>query len=312
MKIFNKFVLPVVAAMAAAWTPGSCLAAQPLPPAPPERGLVEAALAKPDATPRHLRILLLADKKDHKVNEHDYPLWQERWALLLGGKAASTADQVNLFGPAIAHEKAAAGAENVEVARAHGWPTEEQFKSADVIVAFCYLAWNGERKQQLHRYLDRGGGLVIIHSATWTKPKADPEVAALVGVGGFTRYRHGPMRMEIAAKDHPICKGLPKQISLLDEPYWPPTPAMDASQVTALAVSQEQDPVTKEPSAQAMFWTFKTGRGRVFGCVPGHYIWTFDDPWFRALLLRGIAWAGGGPVYRFDPLVLRGARVADK
>jgi type 1 glutamine amidotransferase len=60
-----------------------------------------------------------------------------------------------------------------------------------------------------------------------------------------------------------------------------------------------------------MFWTYETGRGRVFGCVPGHYVWTFDDPWFRLLLLRGIAWAGGGSVYRFDPLVLRGARVAE-
>jgi type 1 glutamine amidotransferase len=272
---------------------------------------VEAALQKQDGAPKQLRIVLLADKKDHKVNEHDYPLWQERWALLLGGRAASDAGQVNLFGPAIAHQNATAGAEYVTVVRAQGWPTEEQFASADVVVAFCYLAWNDERKQQLRRYLDRGGGLVIIHSATWTRPKADPEVAALVGVGGFTRYRHGPMQLEIVASGHPICKGLPKQIPFLDEPYWPPTPAPDRSRVTALAVSQELDPVTQEPSAQPMFWVCETGRGRVFGCVPGHYIWTFDDPWFRALLLRGIAWAGGGPVYRFDPLVLRGGRVAD-
>lgn len=312
MKIFNQCALLVVAAMAAAWTPGVCLAAQPLPPEPPRRSQVDAALQTQGGAPKRLRIVLLADKKDHKVNEHDYPLWQDRWALLLGGKAASSAEQVNLFGPAIAHEKAAAGAENVEIARAQGWPTEEQFKSADVIVAFCYLAWNDERKLQLKRYLERGAGLAMIHSATWTKPKADPEVAALVGVGGFTHWRHGAMQLEIVAKDHPICKGLPKQISLLDEPYWPPTPPPDMNRVTALAVSQEEDAATKQPSPQPVFWTCETGRGRVFGCVPGHYIWTFDDPWFRALLLRGIAWAGGSPVYRFDPLVLRGARVADR
>ena len=27
------------------------------------------------------------------------------------------------------------------------------------------------------------------------------------------------------------------------------------------------------------------GKGRVYSCVPGHYTWTFDDPYFRILLL---------------------------
>jgi type 1 glutamine amidotransferase len=35
----------------------------------------------------------------------------------------------------------------------------------------------------------------------------------------------------------------------------------------------------------------------------GHFTWTFDDPYFRTLLLRGIAWAGGASPYRFDPLI---------
>lgn len=260
---------------------------------------------------RIFRIVLLADKKDHKVNEHDYPLWQERWALWLGGKAASVAEQVNLFGPAAASGKAADGVPNVEVACARGWPTDAQFASADVIVAFCYLAWNDARKQQIQQYLERGGGLVVIHSATWTKPKADPGIAALVGVGGFTRYRHGPVQVEVVAGDHPICKGLPRQFSLVDESYWPPTPPLEANRVKVLAVSQEEDATTKRPSAQPMFWICETGRGRVFGCVLGHYVWTFDDPWFRALVLRGIAWAGAQPVHRFDPLVLHGARVTE-
>ncbi|MCX6909518.1 MAG: ThuA domain-containing protein [Verrucomicrobia bacterium] len=257
--------------------------------------------------------MLLADKKDHREHEHDYPVWQERWALLLGGRTASAATQANLFGPAAADAKAGAGAANVEVLCARGWPTGEQFASANVVVAFCYLAWSDERKQQLKQYLERGGGLVLIHSATWTKPKADADVAALVGVGGFTRYRHGPVQLEITAADHPICKGLPPKISFLDEPYWPPIPPLAGNRVTTLAVSCEKtEPTGEQTSPQPMFWTCQTGRGRVFGCVPGHYTWTFDDPWFRLLLLRGIAWAAGEPTSRFDPLALRGARVADK
>ncbi|MBI5683607.1 MAG: ThuA domain-containing protein [Verrucomicrobia bacterium] len=290
--------------------------AAPPPPAPALRSEVEAVLAKAATTKepaRKLRIVLLADKKDHREHEHDYPVWQERWALLLGGRAASKAEQVNLYGPANADAKAAVGAGNVEIACAWNWPTEEQFASANVIVAFCYLAWTDEHQRQIKQYLERGGGLVLIHSATWTKPKASADVAALVGVGGFTRYRHGPMQVEIIAAEYPICRGLPPKLSFLDEPYWPPTPPLAGDRVTALAVSREKpDKESEQTAPQPMFWTCQTGRGRVSGCVPGHYTWTFDDPWFRLLLLRGIAWAAGEPSSRFDPLVLRGARVTDK
>jgi type 1 glutamine amidotransferase len=292
-----------------------CVAAPP-PPEPVLRSEVEAVLAKaatPQKPARRLRVVLLADKKDHGEHEHDYPVWQERWALLFGGRTASKVEQVNLCGAAIADAKATAGAESVEVARAWNWPTEEQFASANVIVAFCYLAWTDEHQRQIKQYLERGGGLVLIHSATWTKPKASAGVAALVGVGGFTKFRHGPMQVEITANNHPICRGLPAKFSFLDEPYWPPTPPLTGDRVTALAVSREKpDKDSEQTAPQPMFWTCQTGRGRVFGCVPGHYTWTFDDPWFRLLLLRGIAWAGGEPATRFDSLAVRGARVSNK
>jgi type 1 glutamine amidotransferase len=42
-----------------------------------------------------------------------------------------------------------------------------------------------------------------------------------------------------------------------------------------------------------MIWTLRKGRGRVFASIPGHYTWTFDDPLFRLLALRGIGWAAG-------------------
>jgi type 1 glutamine amidotransferase len=60
---------------------------------------------------------------------------------------------------------------------------------------------------------------------------------------------------------------------------------------------------------QTIFWTHKYGKGRVFGCQPGHNNWTFDDAYFRILLLRGIAWASGESPYRFDSLVVQGAAI---
>ena len=51
-----------------------------------------------------LHVVLLADEKDHGPvgnGLHDYPLWQKRWALLLGGEEASEEKQVNLVGPPV-------------------------------------------------------------------------------------------------------------------------------------------------------------------------------------------------------------------
>jgi hypothetical protein len=48
----------------------------------------------------------------------------------------------------------------------------------------------------------------------------------------------------------------------------------------------------------------------VFVSIPGHFSWTFDDPLFRVLLLRGIAWAAREPVDRFNDLVWPGAELA--
>jgi type 1 glutamine amidotransferase len=279
---------------------------------PPARRDVTTAVQPlaADAVLRPLCVVLLDGPKDHGPDGngmHDYPLWQRRWSLLLGGRGASSEGQVNLYGPPRADADAAAGAEKVTVQRARDWPSEEQFAAADVIVAYCYLKWTDDRKQQLRRFLDRGGGWVAIHSATWTKPKPDPGVAALTGVGGFTRTRHGAVNVDITAPNHPICRGLPRRLVWQDETYWPPVPPIDAARTTILATSEENIEKDKPATApQPLFWTHDAGRGRSFGCVPGHFTRTFDDPWFRLLLLRGIAWAAQTDTYRFDPLVLRG------
>jgi len=280
----------------------------------PHRDVFEAALV-PDAGPeaRHpLRVVLLADEKDHGPagnGLHDYPLWQERWALLLGGRTASVAAQVNLHGAAVSDASLEDGAPGVTVECVSGWPSDQQFWDVDVIVAYCYLVWTEARKQQVAKYLERGGGFVLIHSSTWTKPRADLGVAALMGVGGFTRYRCGEVRVEMAAPDHPICRNLPAEMVLEDETYWPPTPPLDTSRVRVLAVSYEKGgDADGERHPQPVFWIHEPGRGRIFGCVPGHRDQTFDDPWFRLWLLRGIAWAAGGCPYRFESLATRGAR----
>jgi type 1 glutamine amidotransferase len=301
---------------ACAWVPILPAAAPqqkgpPLQPITRDRSEVAAVLARaPRPTPadlaRPLTIVLVADIKDHlaDVRAHHYPLWQERWARLLGGSASWGRGPVNLYPENEAPAVDAPGAPGVRVLKAQQWPSREQFAAAHVVVAFCYIAWTPARLAELQQYLARGGGYVAIHSATWTKPKASAEVAAVVGVGGFQFFRHGVIKLRVDRPDHPICYGLPAEIELRDETYWPPTPDPTLPGFTVLASSPERiTPKDETVKHQPIYWTAQPGAGRLFGCVPGHFTWTFDDPYFRLLLLRGIAWAAGASPYRFDSLV---------
>jgi len=289
-----------------------CIANAKTPPAARERGEVEAVLAKApkaNALP-DMKIVLLADVKDHDEYEHDYPLWQKRWALLLGGKNAKDFNetQVNLFGRAAGdNNEIVSKGPYAKVETAWGWPSDEQFKTADVLVAYCYLKWNPQRIKQVDEYLSRGKGLVVVHPASWTEPAPSEEVAKLIGISGYKNYRHGIVDLKIAAAQNPICLGLPENIRFDDEPYWP---AVIKTDIEVLATSDEK--VSKDSNdiePQPLFWTHTSGKGRVFGCVMGHNVWTFDDPYFRIILLRGIAWAGGESVYCFDELVMKGASI---
>lgn len=312
----------------------------PTPPEPRSRSEVESALAKaPElagAPLRDLHIILLAGKKDHGRYEHDYPLWQKTWALLLGGEnSGSEAVQVNMYGPAnqVDRKEAKAGLPKVKVETAWDWPSKEQFQTADLIVAFAVINWSGERNAELDKFLSAGGGFVAIHQSCVVADGTglEDEVSDLIGLSwhwDYTRWRHGPMNLEITQPKHPITLGLPSQLYFLDEAYWPLYG--DRSNVKIIATSKEsasnfalrdkegkidfsnmnaiQQKWPAEPTKdEPMFWTHEAGKGRVFGCILGHYSWTFDDPYFRILLLRGMAWAAGESPYRFDPLVLRGA-----
>ncbi|HAO95015.1 MAG TPA: ThuA domain-containing protein, partial [Verrucomicrobiales bacterium] len=54
------------------------------------------------------------------------------------------------------------------------------------------------------------------------------------------------------------------------------------------------------------FWTYRSGKGRVFGTTTGHYTYTYFDPIYRLLLLRGIAWCLEEDPAPFMPLVFHG------
>ena len=110
---------------------------------------------------------------------------------------------------------------------------------------------------------------------------------------------HGPLDLAFNKEPrHPVARNFDR-LKLVDESYWMLTGDLPKERVIATQIED------KEP--RPLFWTTEPGKGRVFVSIPGHYSWTFDDPVFRAILLRGIAWVGREPVDRFNDLVWPGA-----
>jgi len=252
-------------------------------PAPPLRTLAEVNAALAGANPQPLslpplRILLVAGPKDHGPGEHDYPAWQSAWHELL------------------------LAAESVTVETAWEFPEADAFDAADVVIFFQKGSWNTDRSQVIDQFLARGGGLVYIHWAV-NGDSAVRDFSQRIGYaseGSKISYRHGPLTLQMQNRQHPILRNF-ERLQLYDESYWKLTgPAAD---VTVLATSQEDG----HPTPQ--LWVAERGRGRVFVSIPGHYNWTFDDPLFRILLLRGISWAAHQDVDRLNSVVPFGARM---
>jgi putative heme-binding domain-containing protein len=270
--------------------PGSA-APPPPPPSLPEaplrsRAELEAILAagaaagEPPARP--LNVVLVAGPKDHGPGEHDYPRWQERWRALL------------------------ARVPGVRVSSADAWPDRGHWELADLMVFYFWNhAWSKDRHAgELEVFLDRGGGAVFVHSAVI--PERDSEaLAERIGLAwkhGSTKFRHGPLQLEFPAPEHPIVRGF-KPAPFVDEAYWPLIG--DSAGITVLATAVE------EGAPRPMLWTKERGRGRVLVSILGHYAATFDDPYFRVLLLRGMAWAAREPIDRFRSLVSEGVKLRD-
>ena len=230
-----------------------------------------------DASTNLLHILLVAGPKDHGPDEHDYPLWQKRWQKLL------------------------ALAEKVSVKTAFPWPSAADFQEADVIVFYSdNPGWNSERAAELELFQKRGGGLVYLHYAVDGHEAVDAlsQRIGLAWRGGASKFCHGPLDLNLSA--HLITKGF-SRLHLYDESYW--QLLGDKKAIYLLASGSEEN------AEQPLIWARENGPGRVFVSIPGHYTWTFDDPAFRLLLLRGICWAAHQSVDRLSELALIGARL---
>ncbi|WP_395733010.1 PVC-type heme-binding CxxCH protein [Prosthecobacter sp.] len=234
-----------------------------------------------------LRVFIRSGPKSHGPGAHDHPSFLRDWVPLLNERGA----------------KATGG---------DSFPTKEQLDATDVLILHLDSGGDikiGQERKDLMEYLQRGGGIVTIHAASVSKDH--DWFKGIIGGSwhhGQTKWREGPMHLYFTDHENPITKDV-SNFAMDDEIYYDmdvlpdcrilagaytPKPA-GARNEKAAKRATEITKGGKEVSIydiQPQVWTYEKDNYRSFVSIPGHYYANFSRPNFRALLLRGIAWAG--------------------
>lgn len=147
-------------------------------------------------------------------------------------------------------------------------------------------------------FLNRGGGAVYIHYAVDGGMDA-PGFAQRIGLHG--RAENPDFVMDRWTLDSTRELIIPSEETSKRSAF---TTKVTGSLQATLKKLPIWRLVLKTGSRNRFFGRSNRRQGRVVVSIPGHYAWTFDDPRFRILILRGIAWAAREPVDRFNDLVL--------
>ena len=134
--------------------------------------------------------------------------------------------------------------------------------------------------KSLDAYLERGGGLLALHSAS-ASYKEEPRFYEILG-GRFVN--HGPVE-EFAVQpssDDEIFRNTPA-FSVRDELYRHEYDPENRIHFYT-EVGGEREPVV---------WVRRWGRGRVCYCALGHTVGAVRHPQTRQILQQGLAWASG-------------------
>jgi putative membrane-bound dehydrogenase-like protein len=239
-----------------------------------------------------LRIYVRSGPKSHAPGAHDYPRFLKEWVPLLNERGA----------------KATGG---------DTFPTKEQLAETDVVILHKQEAGNIDEpdRKNLNEFLARGGGLVVIHAGLVSR---DPDWFKTVVGGswrnGTAKWLEGPMQLYFVNHDSPIVKGA-SNWEMDDEIYYDLSMMPDANVIASAytpkaagarnaSFQRRAEEMSGGGKTVSIFdiapqmWTYeKTADGgstpyRAFVSIPGHWYENFNRPNYKAILMRGIAWAG--------------------
>ena len=196
-------------------------------------------------------------------------------------------------------------------------PTAEQLAKTDVLVMFAQDGGafpKGPLRDGFEAFLKRGGGVVVLHTAavpTRSIEDGSDYWKSVIGgswVHGKTKWLEGKMSFYYVNRTHPISTGT-ANFDLDDEIYYDldmdaRVTVLGAAYTPNMSESRRNQKNAQPPAGkinvydiQPQMWTFENQREggqpyRAFTSLLGHRMATFSQLAYRAVLLRGIAWAG--------------------
>lgn len=225
----------------------------------------------------------------------------------------------------------------VSITPVYYWPTPEQWDKADLVVFYLWPHHDGatgfengtEPKGDprsvwdydvIDAFQKRGGGLIFLHLALMEGTGV--ELAKRIGLAYKMNNDGEPntlsgavvtMNVTEEGKESDIFKGFPAHFDLHDELYWPLLG--DESEIGILLTAEgtkgrevsdrypQGGPPELDGKQWPVAWTKEVGKGRVFGTLLGHNFFAFNDPYFRIMLFRAMAWTLDESWDPFKPLV---------
>lgn len=205
--------------------------------------------------------------------------------------------------------------ENVQATTIEGYPTREQWESADLVVFnLTQSNLSSEQYAAMDSHLNQGGSVIVVHQGLVQRTGYE-EWAKRIGLAFSwgareSRSRWGKGELEISLDTrHAIFRGFPETIRVEDELYWNlkagnqgkvSIPGETPAPKTARASASDAN-TTKWPA----FWTVehsaKDGAkgGRVFCCVISHPDEVAFSSSFQIVMMRAFAWCLGEPASPF-------------
>lgn len=160
--------------------------------------LLSAICALPASAAEPLRVFIRAGAKSHGPGAHDFPQFLKDWVPMLNERGA----------------KAEGGLE---------FPTKEQLDRTDVLILHAQEAGNikiGEERKNLMEFLQRGGGLVVIHAAAVSRDH--DWFKTIIGGSwkfGQTKWLEAPLSLYFTDRENPITRHI-SNFDLDDEIYY--------------------------------------------------------------------------------------------
>jgi uncharacterized protein len=145
-------------------------------------------------------------------------------------------------------------------------------------------------------FVRNGKGFVAIHSGTGTFFKWPPYQEMINAI--FDGHPWSKVvRITVEQPEHPIMKGVPKTVEILDEIYqhtnWERSRTYVLASLDVTSVDLNAKGVKRTDKDFGIAWAHRYGKGRVYVNALGHTREVWDASWFERMIVQGIHWTMG-------------------